>query len=179
MDDPLITERLRLRPFVAEDLDAVHAMWSNPEVGRWVGGTHTRLQQSMDELQGHLDHQARHGFAFWAAEELATGRLVGEAGLQRFEGRGPEIETGWCFARETWGRGYATEAARAWIEAGFTTLGVRRIVAVVLPENAASRRVCEKLGLHWIGTRRAYGADHVEYVIARTPAAAASSAAPR
>ena len=166
---PLLTERLHMRPFVPGDLDALHAMWADPEVGPWVGGRHERLQQSVDELQEHLDHQARHGFGFWAVEEREGGALVGEVGLQLLEGRGPDVETGWCFSRGTWGRGYATEAASAWLQAGFATLGLERIVAVVLPGNARSRRVCERLGMREAGVRRAYGADHVEYVSARTP----------
>ena len=164
MDRPLVTSRLVLRPFRAEDLEAAHAMWSDPEVGRWIGGPHEHLQQSIDELQGHLDHQARHGFAFWAAEERATGRLVGEVGLMLLEGRGPEVEIGWCLTRPAWGRGLAAEAAEAWLRAGFDLLGLDRVVAVVLPENARSRRVCERLGMREHGLRQAYGAEHAEYV---------------
>ena len=165
----MLTDRLRLRPFVPDDVHAVHAMWTDPEVGPWVGGTHEHLQESIDELQSHLDHQARHGFAFWAVEERATGALVGEVGLQRFEGRGPEVETGWCFARHAWGKGYAVEAAAAWLTVGFDVLDLDHVIAVVLPDNVRSRRVCERLGMRETGLRPAYGADHVEYVSSRMP----------
>jgi [ribosomal protein S5]-alanine N-acetyltransferase len=167
--DPILTDRLLLRPFVPGDVEALHAIWSDPEVGPWVGGIHTTLRESVDELQAHLDHQARHGFAFWAVEEREGGALVGEVGLQLLEGRGPDVETGWCLARRTWGRGYATEAARAWIETGFTRLGLDEVIAVVLPDNLRSRRVCERLGMRERGRRDAYGAEHLEYVIPRTP----------
>ncbi len=169
MTDPILSDRLLMRPFREDDLGPCHAMWSDPEIGPWVGGTHRELQESVDELQHHLDHQARHGFAFWAVEERDSGLVVGEVGLQRFEGRGPEIETGWCLARETWGKGYAAEAAARWIEVGLGELGFERIVAVVLPHNARSRRVCERLGMREAGLRPAYGADHVQYVSSRTP----------
>jgi RimJ/RimL family protein N-acetyltransferase len=169
LSDPILTERLRLRPFSPDDLDAVHAMWTDPEVGPWVGGTHERVHESIDELQGHLDHHARHGFGFWAVEERSGGALVGEVGLQLFEGRGPEVETGWCLAREAWGKGYAVEAAAAWMATGFDVLRLDRIIAVVLPANARSRRVCARLGMREEGLRQAYGADHVEYVSVRTP----------
>ena len=168
MREPIITDRLRLRPFTFDDLDEVHTMWADPEVGRWVGGTHELLRDSIDELEGHMRHQVRHGYAFWAVEESASGRVVGEVGLQLLEGRGPEVEIGWCLARETWGSGYATEAARAWLAAGFALLGLPRILAVVLPENGASRRVCEKLGMAEKGMREADGAPHVQYVIERS-----------
>jgi RimJ/RimL family protein N-acetyltransferase len=64
VDQPLLTRRLRLRPFVLDDLEAAHGMWADPEVGRWIGGRHARLEQSVEELQRHLRHQERHGFAF-------------------------------------------------------------------------------------------------------------------
>ena len=168
MRDPILTARLRLRPFTLDDLGELHEMWADPEVGRCVGGTHDLVRESHDELDTHLRHQDRHGYAFWAVEEGATGRVVGEVGLQLLEGRGPEVEIGWCMSREAWGAGYATEAAAAWLEAGFALLGLPRILAVVLPENAASRRVCEKLGMREDGMREAYGAPHVQYVIERS-----------
>ena len=167
MHEPLLTDRLRLRPFTADDLESVHAMWAHPEVGPWVGGRHTELQESIDELGAHLAHQARHGFGFWAVEERASGALVGEVGLQLFEGRGPDVETGWCLVRQAWGRGYALEAAAAWLDAGFSELRLDHIIAVVLPGNTRSRGVCERLGMREAGLREAYGAEHVEYVIAR------------
>jgi [ribosomal protein S5]-alanine N-acetyltransferase len=164
MHEPLVTERLRLRPFRIGDLRALHAMWADPEVGRWVGGTHTRMQQSREELGQHMEHQARHGFAFWAVEERETGGLVGEVGLMFLEGQGPDVEIGWCLGRPAWGRGYATEAAEAWLQAGFDRLGLDRIIAAVLEDNARSRRVCEKLGMRPDGTREVYGAEHLIYV---------------
>jgi RimJ/RimL family protein N-acetyltransferase len=167
MDTPLVTERLLIRPFRPSDLHPLHAMWSDPEVGRWVGGTHERLQESREELGQHLDHQARHGFSFWAVEERESGDVVGEVGLMYLEGRGPEVEIGWCFARPTWGKGYATEAARAWLDAGFTQLNLDRILAAVLEENTRSRAVCERLGMHRDGQRRVYGLDHLIYALDR------------
>ena len=173
MDAPIRTDRLLLRPFERDDVHPLHAIWSDPEVGPWVGGTHTDLAESIEELGEHLRHQERHGFGFWAVEERATGRVVGEVGLMLFEGRGPEVETGWCVAREVWGRGYASEAAAAWLDVGFGELGLDRIVAVVLPENERSRRVCDRLGMREAGRRHAYGAEHVQYeaVSPRAPAA--------
>jgi len=121
---------------------------------------HERLSESVSELDGHLRHQAEHGFGVWAAEERSTGRLVGEVGLQHLDG-GPDVEIGWVVARDAWGRGYATEAAGAWLEAGFSDLGLERIVAVVLPANVRSRAIATRLGMTEAGTREAYGAEHV------------------
>jgi RimJ/RimL family protein N-acetyltransferase len=167
VQEPLHTDRLTLRPFTPGDLDALHAMWSDPAVGPWVGGTHADRAESAAELDEHLRHQRRHGFGFWAVEERASGRVVGEVGLMLFEGRGPEVETGWCVARDVWGRGYAREAAARWLQAGFAELGLDRIIAVVLPHNERSRGLCARLGMSERGTRRAYGAEHVLYELTR------------
>ena len=172
MDEPILTERLLMRPFVPDDVEALHAIWSDPAVGPWVGGTHTDIAESVEELAGHARHQERHGFGFWAVEERATGRLVGEVGLMLFEGRGPEIETGWCIASDVWGRGYAREAAERWLDVGFRELGAHRIIAVVLPGNARSRALCARLGMREAGMRDAYGAEHVLYEAVSPPAPA-------
>jgi [ribosomal protein S5]-alanine N-acetyltransferase len=170
MDTPMLTARLRLRPFREGDLAALHALWSDPVVGRWVGGTHHTLRESAEELGGHLRHQDRHGFALWAAEERATGELVGEVGLQLLEGRGPEVEIGWAVSAAGRGRGLAHEASARWLQAGFEELGLERIVAVVLPGNVASRRLSERLGMHEEGVRHVYGHEHVVYAIDRPSA---------
>ena len=168
MHEPILTDRLRLRPFTLDDLHPLHEIWADPEVGRWLGGTHELMRESLEELDAHLRHQAEHGFAFWAVEEGATGRLVGEVGLQLLEGRGPEVEVGWCLSRDAWGAGYATEAAAAWLEAGFAELGLERVLAVVLPDNAPSRRVCQKLGMREDRMRDVYDAPHLQYVSERS-----------
>lgn len=161
------TDRLRLRPFTEDDLDELHAMWSHPDVGPWIGGAHTHPAKSIETLGEHVRHQQRHGFGFWAVEERDTGRLLGEVGLMLFEGRGPEIETGWCFTPASWGRGYAREATRKWLEIGFGTLGIDRIIAVVLPENARSIAVARAVGMRQTGTRHAYGGEHLLFELAR------------
>jgi [ribosomal protein S5]-alanine N-acetyltransferase len=171
MDRPILTERLRLRPFSPDDLQALHALWSDPVVGRWVGGVHTELRESADELGGHLRHQERHGFSLWAVEERESGELVGEIGLQLFEGRGPEVEIGWAVSAAGRRRGIAYEAASRWMRIGFEDLRLDRIIAVVLPGNLVSRRLCERLGMHEEGTRRAYGHPHVVYAAERLRAA--------
>mgnify|MGYP002335972051 FL=1 len=163
--EPVHTERLRLRPFTDEDLGALNAMWSHPEVGPWIGGRHTSRDQSAEVLAEHVRHQQRHGYGFWAAED--GGELVGEVGLMLFEGHGPEIEIGWCFARESWGRGLAREAAVRWLEIGFGELNLNRIIAVILPSNERSIRLARSLGMRPAGMRYAYGAEHLVFELAR------------
>jgi ribosomal-protein-alanine N-acetyltransferase len=79
-----------------------------------------------------------------------------------------EIEVGYAFGKDAWGRGYATEVARALVRWGFETLELERIVAVAYAENAASRRVMDKLGMRFEGVRYIYGTDSVYYSLTRS-----------
>jgi RimJ/RimL family protein N-acetyltransferase len=167
MDEPFETERLRFRPFTPDDVDAGYALWSDPDVGRYTGGPHVSHEQTRALIAAHARNQDRHGFSVWAVEDRETGELIGEVGLQPLEGSGPEIEIGWAFAPGAWGHGYATEAAQAWLDLAFGTLGLDEVIAVIRPENEASHRVARRLGMEPAGRRRAYGAEHDVYRIVR------------
>jgi RimJ/RimL family protein N-acetyltransferase len=168
-DDPLvelITPRLRLRPFTAADQEAIHAVYSDPEVMRYVGhGAHRSMAETERALRMYGDILAAHGYSFVAVVEREGGALVGDAGLTPLGGRGPDVELGYTVARSAWGCGYATEVGRALVEHAFTTLGVPRVVAQVEPANAASRHVLEKLGMTPREERIAYGRPHLLYAL--------------
>ena len=170
MDAPLVTPRLRMRPFTEDDVDALHAVFGHPEVTAWIDMP-TR-GRAAEMIAKHVAHQAAHGFGQWAAEDRATGRLVGEVGIQFLEG-GPDVEIGWVIARERWGEGLATEAAAPWLDVAWDELGLDEVLAVIRPENAASRRVAEKLGMRAAGMRHAYGREMVVYALSRPRPAAA------
>ena len=133
----LTTERLIIRPFVPTDLEALHRIYGDPEVMRFVDGDYSAIAATRAALETHIRMQALDGFAFWAV--LRDDELVGEVGFGRL---GEEIEMGWTFARSAWGRGYATEAGRA----ALTRAPADRIIAVIRPENVASQRVATRLG---------------------------------
>ena len=97
-----------------------------------------------------LGHWQIRGYGLWAAEEKQSGALIGRIGLYRPEGW-PGLEVGWLVARERWGEGFATEGARAALDYAFTVLGEPRAISAIAPENAASIRVAEKLGLRLCG----------------------------
>jgi RimJ/RimL family protein N-acetyltransferase len=161
----LTTERLRLRPFTAADRDAIHAVYADPEVMRYVGhGAHRTPAETAAALRVYGDTLERRGFSFLAVTERATGTLIGDGGLHPL---GDDIELGYTLARAAWGRGYATELGRALIGHAFERLGAERVVAQVEPDNAASRHVLEKLGMRAIETRAAYGRPHLLYEIRR------------
>jgi ribosomal-protein-alanine N-acetyltransferase len=158
---PIVTARLRLRPLRRDDLDALAEVYLHPLVMRWIG-THTR-EDVEREIAMQIEHQASLGWSFWAVEDRHTDRMIGDCGLQPLEHHGPEVELGYDLHPDAWGRGLATEAARAVIRQAFGPLRVDRVVAVVKPDHVASQRVLEKSGLRRAGTRLAYGESMLLY----------------
>ena len=169
----LTTERLHLRPFTLADHRAIHAIYADPAVMRYVGhGAHRTMAETASALRTYGDVLTRHGFSFLAVTERDGGALLGDGGLHPLGGAGPDVELGYTLAGHAWGRGYATELGRALVEFAFTELGLPRVVAQVEPANEASRRVLGKLGMEERGTRTAYGRPHLFYVVeAATPPA--------
>ena len=144
---PLATERLRLRPVTADDLDAVVAQNADARVMTWFGGP-MAAEQAAAWMAKQLDHWQKHGFGRMAVD--LDGVVVGFVGLTRTDfdaGFTPCVEIAWRLAFEHWGKGYATEAARAVVRDGFDRLGLDEIVAITTPGNTRSRRVMERLGM--------------------------------
>ena len=153
----LTTQRLRLRALTPDDLADLHdRVFSDPDV-TWDGTTST-LEETRASLDAKIRHVREHGFGMMAVTDLETGELYGFAGLQHMEG-GPDVEIGYYLARRAWGRGLATELGHALMDMAFGELELRRVVAVVRPENTASQNVLAKLGLRRVGIERHYGAD--------------------
>ena len=164
---PIETERLRLRSLSEADAEGMHAIYGDPETMRFVGrsGRPTADLPATAGVLAHFQrHEELHGFSLWAVDELAGDPLVGVAGLAWVEGHGPDVEAAYLLRRDHWGRGYATEALRAVLEAGHEKLGLDRIIALSYPENAASLRVMAKAGMRNDGRTRAYGREMVRSV---------------
>ena len=157
-----VTERLVLRAFTPGDAEAFAAINADPLVTRYVGGPLTR--EASDALLGRI--LAQEPFARWAVER--EGELLGFCGLGLHPLVAGDVEIGWRLASRVWGRGYATEAATAVRELASGTYGLRRIVAVVHPDNVASLRVAEKIGLAY--ERDATTDDGTRVVVLATPA---------
>jgi [ribosomal protein S5]-alanine N-acetyltransferase len=170
----LETERLLMRPLTPGDLDAVHAVFSDPLVMQYLVGGACGLDASRAKLTSYIAHQETHGFSKWAVVERVSGAVIGDCGLKVLED-GPDVELGFHLARQYWGRGYATEAATACLDWGFENLDRNRIVAIVDPRNAASVRVLEKIGMSRHGWATHFGRDWHLYV---APPAAIRPAAP-
>ncbi|MDE3027012.1 MAG: GNAT family N-acetyltransferase [Paracoccaceae bacterium] len=142
------TERLVLRPFETGDLPGFAALNADPLVRRHFPGVLT-AEESSEQMERMQAGFARDGFAFAAVERREDGAFLGMAGLARFAGAGPlgpSVEIGWRFAAAYWGQGYATEAARGWLDWGFAQ-GLARIVAFTVAENHPSQAVMERVGM--------------------------------
>lgn len=144
----LATERLILRPWQEADKLPFAALNADPAVMEFMPSRLTREQS--DALIGRFaDAFDADGVTFYALEERATGDLVGAAGL--FHVRqlpfAPAVEIGWRLRRQSWGKGYATEAARAALAHGFGPLGFDEIVAFTAAPNLRSQRVMDRIGM--------------------------------
>lgn len=163
----LTTERLRLRAWRLEDVEPMAAINVDSRVGEWLGGT-IDLEETRARLQLYGYHWEEHGFGIWAVEERASGRLVGRTGLMHWDDwtAGPhDAEIGWTFDPAVWGKGYATEAARTVLDWAATQPGLRTIISITRPDNIASRRVMEKLGMIYRGETVWRGSSQVWYGI--------------
>lgn len=159
----LETERLILRRFAAYDVDNLVALDSDPEVMRFINGGVPTSREVVQHriLPGFLRSYARcPGFGAWAAIERASGDFIGWLSLRPAEGGTPDnVALGYRLRRAAWGKGYATEGARAVIRKAFAELGVRRVFATTYEHNLASRRVMEKAGLTLVRRYRLTPAD--------------------
>ncbi len=156
-DVPVIeTERLRLRGFTEADKPAYAAMRADPDVVRYLVGGEALIpfaEEIADSRIAAFRKAWSAGFGVWAVEERETGRFLGQTGLAKLE-RASDVEVLYAFARPAWGKGYAREAARAALAFAFGPAGLDRVVAFVVPQNAASTRVLEAVGLSALGETR-------------------------
>lgn len=147
---PIIqTQRLILRGMRDGDFAPFAAMNADPRVMEYFRATMTR-DQSSAMIRRIEDHFARYGHGFWMVEAVGVADFAGIAGLMvpGFEVRfAPAVEIGWRFAPACWGKGYATEAARALLAFGFDRVGLEEVVSFTVPANRRSRRVMERIGM--------------------------------
>lgn len=161
------TERLIFRKFTLDDLPLLIEQRSDPEVNKFLGGTRLQNPESLSKrIRFYMSCYDSHGFGSCAMLWKPTGEMIGSAGLQPLDGT-DEIEVGYSIIKEFWGRGLGTEAARGWLEYGFREHWLDKIVAVAHTEHWASRRIMEKLGMHFDKYEFHYGAECAFYSISR------------
>ncbi len=144
----LETERLTLRLIQPSDVASLIDLWTDPEVTRYMGGP-----REWEKLEGIFEEELRNPseltYNLWPVIEKTSGELVGDCGLLDKEIEDEiEIELVYVFVRSAWGNGYATEIALALREFAMGELKLNRLVSLIDPENTASKRVAEKVGMH-------------------------------
>ena len=158
------TERLLLRAVEVSDLDTYHQrLFADPEVMRYLPGGQPLPRERLDGLvERNQAHWERHGYGTWVVRDLTTTELIGQCGLRHLE-EIVQTEVFYALARHSWGRGLATEAARAAVQFGFDRARLERIVAFAVPENVASRRVLDHLGMRFEDETKMWDLDLVRY----------------
>lgn len=150
IDAPTLeTARLRLRPWRPDDRPWYVALRADPEVSRFLGDGRPQPDDAASaDFEWASSEWARVDLGPWAVEERSTGKLVGYLGLPLWREGTPEeaVEIGYGYARDAWGKGYATEAAAAAMRWAFEVRGLDSLVALTAPENRASQHVLAKLG---------------------------------
>jgi ribosomal-protein-alanine N-acetyltransferase len=162
----LATDRLRMTPFEPGQVDALHRLWTDPEVRRYLWDDEVIPRQRVLEIvlasQGTF---REHGWGFWSLFVAdAPDELMGFCGFRPFE-RGPEPELLYGILPAWWGEGLVTEAGTAAIRYGFETCGFERIVAATDTPNQSSVRVMQRLGMVFDGRREYHGLDTVFYAL--------------
>lgn len=146
----LRTKRLLLRPWQKEDLEPFAAMNADDRVMEFFPAVKS-FEQTRQEYEFILNRFEEHGYCFWAVSELHKTNFIGLIGLSYVDFPAhftPTVEIGWRLAYDYWGKGYATEGAKASLQYGFETLKLPEIVAFTAKQNRRSQNVMKKIGMH-------------------------------
>jgi len=164
------TERLTLRVPRVEDVDVLASYWGDAETMRYIGHTGEGWSREtvQQRIEAAIERQRVSGYCFWVVELRDTGEVIGQGGIVPVANQGPEIELGYRLGKAHWGKGYATEIARASAKYAMESIGIERLIAVSYPENAGSRRVLLKVGFEDRGiTDRYYDTTCALYELTR------------
>jgi RimJ/RimL family protein N-acetyltransferase len=152
--------------FRETDLDVYAKICGDPEVMRFLGGHTMSRDEAWRNMALILGHWSLRGFGFWAVEEKKTGALIGRVGLWCPEGW-PGIEIGWALARQSWGQGFATEAAVASLAYAFDELNQPHVISLIDPANFPSVRVAQRLRMRLEGRTEVFGRETQVFGIRR------------
>jgi ribosomal-protein-alanine N-acetyltransferase len=152
----LETSRLLIRKLRAEDAESQHEYATDQEIaslGLWLKA-YESLAESQEDIAHELEGYAKGANVTWAIEYKPENKMIGRISLMPFSQRNFRAELGYAMNRNYWGKGLMTEAAQRVVDFGFQELGLNRIEAICLPENTASKRVLEKVGMKLEGIKR-------------------------
>lgn len=165
------TTRLLMRPFALSDMEALHRLWSDPLVRRYLWDDEIiSLETAQAAIEGSIEDFQQRDFGFWTLSFKDDPQPIGFGGLRSFKNEqsgADAIEILYGLAPEYWGRGLATEAAQAFLRYGFEELGLENIYAGADPPNEASFRVMERLGMKVLRPTIVNGLAAIYYVMTR------------
>ena len=160
----LETQRLLLRPMLATDLEALYGIFTDPRVMASFGVEPFNREQMRRWLQRNLDHQRQFGYGLFSVILKEDRTLIGDCGLENMELDGQAVaELGYDFRSAYWNQGYATEAARAVRDYAFDVLHLPKLVSLIRVGNLASKRVAEKVGMHFVEEFTRYETRYWKY----------------
>ncbi|OEU94826.1 GNAT family N-acetyltransferase [Streptomyces oceani] len=167
MATSLTSDRLTLRTWTLDDVDAAVAVYGRPEVARWLSpgmdtvddaqGMRLVLQQWIAEDSRAIPPTGR-----WAVELTGEGRLLGGVHLLYLPPRGDDLEIGWQLAPDAWGHGYASEAGHTAAHWALGQPGIDEILAVVRPTNTRAAATAKRIGMEWVGETDKYYGLHLD-----------------
>jgi RimJ/RimL family protein N-acetyltransferase len=162
------TARLFLRVYNPEDLDARHAIRNDPDVYRYFPPYYSppTKEKAREGIAGSIRGWREKGFGEFAVLEKISGELIGYCGLMSLD-KSEEIEIYYGFPKKYWGKGFATEAARAVLKFAFDEAKLSQVVGVTNPKNIASQKVLQKIGLKYQGQITCYQMDCAYFRISR------------
>lgn len=145
----LETNRLLLRHLVMDDLNDLLALYIDPEIRRYFPERVLNLADTREELEWHMNGHPRHPeLGLWATIHKETGKFIGRCGLLPWEIDGKlEVEIAYLLDKSFWRQGLATEAAQGILKYGFEKLNLSRLICLIDPDNIASQRVAERIGM--------------------------------
>ena len=161
------TERLVLKEPTSHNLDELYVLQADPDVMKYIGSGPRTKETVRDATESAIKHYEDHGFSMCMLYEKASGNFIGQAGLiyLAYNDKQPDIEVGYRLHKRYWGRGFATEIAKALISWGFQHLPIDHLIAVINPDNTKSEAVLKKLGMHYVGIIQAYGGEVMKFEI--------------
>ena len=163
----ILTNRLTMRSLHPDDAEELHRVMHERDVLRFFPSTQPPSRERVSSLIARqIDHWREYGYGWWALEDRRTSAFVGWCGLQYLP-ETSEVEVAYLLGREYWGQGLATESAVAAVGYGFDEIGLGTIVALAHPDNTASQRVIEKLGMAFVDAAVYFGMTVRRYSLTR------------
>ena len=161
----LITSRLALRPFTVEDIAPLHRILNQPNILQYFPNPDAPPIERVEKIiKRQLTHWKDHSFGWWAVIPHGQDELIGWNGLQYLP-ETDEVEVGYLLSQQFWGRGYATEGAKASIQFGFENFNMGEIIGLTHPENIASQNVLKKCGMQFTNQAEYFGMSLYRYSI--------------